>query len=114
MGHYVPHTDAEIAEMLTACGLSSVVGLFASAPAALRLATGLDLPPGLSEPDVLAAFDELAAANSRCGPDLVCFAGAGAYDHAIPSIVRRGGLRAGNVNPRQTYQPSVSHGGLPI
>ena len=43
MGHYVPHTDAEIAEMLTFLGMSSLEELFATVPQALRLAAGLDL-----------------------------------------------------------------------
>ena len=60
MGHFVPHTDAEIAEMLASIGLSSLDELFAAVPAALRLASGhgLDLAPGLSEPDVLDRIDQ--------------------------------------------------------
>ena len=78
MGHYVPHTDAEVAEMLGFMGLSSIDELFTAIPEALRLAGGLDVAPGLSEPDVMAEMGRLARLNRACGPDLVCFAGAGA------------------------------------
>ena len=77
MGHYVPHTEAELAAMLDFVGLSSLDELFSAVPEALRLAGGLDLPPGLSEPDVMAEMERVAGRNRSCGPDLVCFAGAG-------------------------------------
>ena len=86
LGHYVPHTDDEIRSMLDFIGLSSLDELFTAVPEALRLARGLDVAPGLSEPDVLAEMDRLAGRNVACGPDLVCFAGGGAYDHEVPSV----------------------------
>ena len=42
MGHFVPHTDAEIAAMLGFLGLSSLEELFEHIPAAVRLTGGLD------------------------------------------------------------------------
>ena len=80
-------------------------------PAALRLAGGLDLAPGLSEPDVLAEMERLADAN-RCGPDLVCFAGGGAYDHEVPAAVRRLAFRSEFVTAYTPYQPEVAQGVL--
>lgn len=112
MGHFVPHTDADIEAMLGDLGLSSLEELFAHVPAALRLATGLDLAPGLSEPDVLDRFDELARRNRPAGRDLVCFAGAGAYDHEIPAAVRRLGSRSEFVTAYTPYQPEVAQGVL--
>jgi glycine dehydrogenase subunit 1 len=112
VGHYVPHTDAEVAEMLAFMGLSSLDDLFAHVPAALRLAAGLDLPAGLSEPDTLAEMERLAAANRVVGPDLVCFAGAGAYDHDIPAVVRRVAYRSEFVTAYTPYQAEVSQGVL--
>ena len=50
--------------MLADIGLSSLDQLFEVVPEALRLAGGLDLPPGLSEPDVLAEMERLAAATA--------------------------------------------------
>ena len=111
MGHFVPHTDDEIESMLAFVGLSSLDELFASVPEALRLASGsLQMDDGLSEPDTLAEMDRLASRN-RNG-DLVCFAGAGAYDHEIPSAVTRLAFRSEFVTAYTPYQPEVSQGVL--
>ena len=112
MGHFVPHTDAEIDEMLRFMGLSSLDELFTAIPEALRLAAGLDVAPGLSEPDVMAEMGRLARANRACGPDLVCFAGAGAYDHEVPAATRRLTFRSEFVTAYTPYQPEVAQGVL--
>jgi glycine dehydrogenase subunit 1 len=117
LGHFVPHTEAEIDEMLSFIGLSSLEELFATIPAALRLAAGddgryLDVPDGLAEADVLAEMGRLADANRRCGPDLVCFAGGGAYDHQVPSAVRSLMFRSEFVTAYTPYQPEVAQGVL--
>ncbi len=111
MGHFVPHSDADIERMLADLGLASLDELFAVVPDALRLARGLALEPGRSEPDVAFEMERLAAAN-RCGPELVCFAGAGAYDHEVPAATRRLGSRSEFVTAYTPYQPEVSQGVL--
>src|SRR4051812_23413142 len=112
MGNFVPHTESEIDAMLAFIGLSSIDELFAVIPSALRLAGGLDIDPGLSEPDVLARFATLAAANQASGPGLVCFAGAGAYDHDLPAVVGRLAFRSEFVTAYTPYQPEVAQGVL--
>ncbi|HEX3622148.1 MAG TPA: aminomethyl-transferring glycine dehydrogenase subunit GcvPA [Acidimicrobiales bacterium] len=112
MAHFVPHTDAEVAEMLGALGLSCLDELFDAVPAALRLAGGLDMEPGLAEADVAGRFDAYAAANRPVGHDLVCFAGAGAYDHDIPAVVNRLAFRSEFVTAYTPYQPEVAQGVL--
>lgn len=121
MGHYVPHTEAEINEMLAFLGLSSIDELFDVVPEALRLvATGdgaqgrrfLDIADGLSEPDVAVALQRLASSNVACGPDLVCFAGGGAYDHEMPAAVRQVAFRSEFVTAYTPYQPEVAQGVL--
>jgi glycine dehydrogenase subunit 1 len=109
---FVAHTDAEIAEMLGFLGLDDLDGLFAEIPAALRLADGLDLPPAMSEPDVAWRLDDLASRNRPCGRDLVCFAGAGSYDHEIPAVVKAIASRSEFVTAYTPYQPEVSQGVL--
>ena len=104
MADFTPHTDAEIDDMLAFCGLASVEELFATVPAAIRLAAGLELPPGRSEPDTLAELERLAAAN-RVGRELVCFAGAGAYDHDVASVVRRVASGASSSPPTRPTSP---------
>jgi glycine dehydrogenase subunit 1 len=111
MADFTPHTPAEVDEMLAFCGLTSVEELFATVPAAIRLAAGLDLPPGRSEPDTLAELERLAAAN-RVGRELVCFAGGGAYDHDVASVVRRVAFRGEFVTSYTPYQPEVAQGVL--
>ena len=109
---FVAHTDAEIAEMLAFLGLEDLDGLFKEIPESLRLAGGLDLPPAMSEPDVAWRLDELASRNKPCGRDLVCFAGAGSYDHEIPAVVKAIASRSEFVTAYTPYQPEVSQGVL--
>jgi glycine dehydrogenase subunit 1 len=84
--NFTPHTDADVREMLATIGVASVDGLFEQIPLALRLAEALDLPDGVAEQEILADLRQLAGRN-RSADDLVCFAGGGAYDHYIPSVV---------------------------
>jgi glycine dehydrogenase subunit 1 len=111
VGHYVPHTDDELAGMLADLGLASLDELFDVVPEALRLAGGLDMADGLSEPDVLAEMERLADRN-QVGRDLVCFAGAGAYDHDIPSTTKSLMFRSEFVTAYTPYQPEVAQGVL--
>ena len=113
MGHYVPHTDAELASMLEFVGVSSLDDLFSTIPEALRLVAGddgrhLDLPDGLSEFDTLSEMERLAARNTQ----LTCFAGAGAYDHDTASATKRLAFRSEFVTAYTPYQPEVSQGVL--
>jgi glycine dehydrogenase subunit 1 len=111
LGHFVPHTDADIERMLADIGLRSLDELFEVVPERLRLGRPLDLPPGRSEPDVLAEMERLAAAN-RSGSELVCFAGAGAYDHDVPAATRRLAFRSEFVTAYTPYQAEVAQGVL--
>jgi glycine dehydrogenase subunit 1 len=117
VGHFVPHTDAEIEAMLGFLGLGSLEELFEHIPAAVRLAGGLDLPPGRSEADVLEALGDLAGRNRPCGTgsrpeNLLCFAGGGAYEHDLPSAVRALAGRSEFVTSYTPYQPELSQGVL--
>jgi glycine dehydrogenase subunit 1 len=111
VGHFVPHTDAELSAMLADIGLDSLDELFEVVPAALRLAGGLDMPAGWPEADVLAEMERLAGRN-RTGSDLICFAGAGAYDHEVPSATTRLAFRSEFVTAYTPYQPEVAQGVL--
>jgi hypothetical protein len=68
------------------------------------------MPPGLSEPDVRADMEEMAALN-RTSAYLVCFAGAGSYDHEVPSATKRLTFRSEFVSARRLdgrERPSTS------
>ncbi|MCI3948306.1 MAG: Glycine dehydrogenase (decarboxylating), partial [Acidimicrobiales bacterium] len=111
MTSFVPHTDAELSQMLGRLGLSTLDDLFTVVPEALRLMRPLDLAPGMGEPDVAAEMGRLADANAT-GRDLVCFAGGGAYDHEVPAAVRRVAFRSEFVTAYTPYQPEVAQGVL--
>jgi glycine dehydrogenase subunit 1 len=112
MADYLPHTDAEITEMLAFLGLGSLDELFSAVPEAIRLAGELDLDDGHSEPDVVAELDAFGARNRPVGRDLVCFAGVGAYDREVPAVVRALAGRSEFVTAYTPYQPEVAQGVL--
>src|SRR2546423_8552006 len=99
---FAPHTDDDVREMLALCGLSSVDELFAQIPPSVRLDRELGLPEGVSEMELVSDLRELASRN-RHADDLVCFAGGGAYDHYVPSVVW---ALAGRSDLSTPYTPS--------
>ena len=111
MGHFVPHTETEIEQMLADIGLDSLDQLFEVVPEALRLSGGLAVAPGMPEADVLGEMGRLAGRN-KVGSDLICFAGAGAYDHDVPSATTRLTFRSEFVTAYTPYQPEVAQGVL--
>jgi len=98
--------------MLTFLGLDSLEQLFSHIPAAVRIAQGLDLPDGLSEPDVADLFARYTSANRAQASAMLCFAGAGAYDHEVPAVVKMLGGRSEFVTAYTPYQPEVAQGVL--
>ena len=113
MADYLPHTDDEVEAMLAFLGLTSLDDLFAHIPAAVRLAAGaMGLPEGRSEPDVADEFAQFTRANRATASQLVCFAGGGAYDHEVPSVVRALASRSEFVTAYTPYQPEVAQGVL--
>jgi glycine cleavage system pyridoxal-binding protein P len=70
---WLPHSDRDRREMLDAMGVSSVEELFADIPAALRETATPELPPPLTEMELVAEARRLSAQNRGCD-ELVCFA----------------------------------------
>jgi glycine dehydrogenase subunit 1 len=108
---FTPHTDDEIREMLATIGTDTVDDLFEAIPPDLRLSAPLELAPGLSEQEVVDELGRLAARN-RSLDELVCFAGRGAYDHYIPSVVWSLAGRSEFSTAYTPYQPELSQGVL--
>jgi len=108
---YAAHTDDDLRAMLEAIGLDSLDDLFAQIPASVRLGRDLDLPAGVSEQEILADLTSLASRN-RSTDDLVCFAGAGAYDHYVPAVVWALAGRSEFYTAYTPYQPELSQGVL--
>lgn len=95
--------------MLKAAGVPDMESLFASVPSAVRLNKPLDLPPGLSEPEAARVIGGILAKNRM--PRL-SFAGAGAYEHYIPSAVNAIISRGEFLTSYTPYQAEASQGAL--
>src|SRR5574341_244318 len=107
---FFPHTDAERKSMLETIGVQRIEDLFQDVPAAYRF-PDLKLPPPLMEMEAMAGMQDLAWSNESAR-DLVCFLGAGAYNHYIPAAVDTL-LRRGEFYTSYTpYQPEISQGTL--
>ncbi len=107
---YVPHSSADREAMLRAIGVARAADLFHDIPADVRHPQ-LDLPPGLSEPEVIRHLNELAQQNQNV-QSLPSFLGAGCYNHFIPSIVNALILRGEFLTSYTPYQPELSQGTL--
>ena len=107
---FAPHTERDVETMLATIGAASVDDLFAVIPPSLRLG-GLPIPDGHAEAEVLREMAALAAQN-RSADDLVCFMGAGAYDHHVPSMVWAVLSRGELATSYTPYQPELSQGVL--
>ena len=109
---YIPNTPDDMREMLASLGLKNIDELIAKAiPKDLLRKTPLDLPEPLSEYEALAEASSLAedCADSNT---MVCFMGAGAYDHYIPAIVHHITSRPEFYTAYTPYQAEVSQGTL--
>ena len=98
--------------MLDAIGVKTVAELFHDVPAGVRFPE-LDLPEPLSEPETLRELGDLANSNAHAG-EALCFLGAGAYHHFIPSVVNHTILRGEFLTAYTPYQPEVSQGTLQV
>lgn len=105
---YFPHTPDDIAAMLERCQADSIDDLFSDIPADLRADGYESLSAPMSEIEVRNYFAELTAENTP----LVCFAGAGYYDHYTPSVVANLLQRSEYLTAYTPYQPEISQGTL--
>jgi glycine dehydrogenase subunit 1 len=106
---YLPKSDSERREMLDAIGVRSVEDLFSHLPEAVRLKRPLDLPPGLSEYEIVQYFRDRAAQNAN---GYACFLGAGVYNHFRPVLVDTVVSRGEFLTSYTPYQAEISQGTL--
>jgi glycine dehydrogenase subunit 1 len=104
-------TGADREAMLAVIGVSSVDDLFRDIPEGVRFQGRLDLEPALSEPELVAHLEELAARNVHSGAEL-SFLGAGVYDHYVPAVVDAVLQRGEFLTAYTPYQPEMSQGVL--
>lgn len=108
MFKYFPHTPDDIRKMLDVIGADSLEDLYAEIPEELKLHAELQIPTAKSEIEVRRIIKDLA--DSNC--PLTCFAGAGTYDHYVPSVVPYLASRSEFATSYTPYQAEISQGTL--
>ncbi len=107
---FVPITPEDKSLMLKKVGVSSMEALLECVPKSVRRAD-LNLPAGLSEPELLRLAENLAAQNVTTKSH-ACFLGAGSYEHFVSSVVRYIFSRGEFLTAYTPYQPEASQGTL--
>lgn len=108
---FISVSDADQKEMLASLGLDSVEQLLGDIPLQKRVKEPLGLPKALSEIELRRYFQTLAERNISA-EKYMCFLGAGAYDHFIPSVVAACLSRGEFLTAYTPYQPEISQGTL--
>jgi glycine dehydrogenase subunit 1 len=107
---FIPHTVEDREAMLDAIGVEQMEDLFDVVPAKYRYPK-LNLPKALTDMEAMLELRDIAAVNETT-QDLICFLGAGAYNHysppAVDAILRRGEFYTAYT----PYQPEISQGTL--
>jgi len=107
---YIPHTEDDIQQMLSSIGANNIEELFDEIPAALKDTKLSEVPSRLSEMDVQRLMNQRAAQDGTP----LCFAGAGAYEHHIPSAVWEITTRGEFYSAYTPYQAEASQGTLQL
>jgi glycine dehydrogenase subunit 1 len=108
---YLPHSDAERAEMLAVIGARTADDLFSAVPPSVLQRDPLKLPAHSPEFMVEAKMRALAGRNCAAG-DGPFFVGAGAYRHHVPASVDHLIQRSEWLTAYTPYQPEISQGTL--
>jgi glycine dehydrogenase subunit 1 len=95
--------------MLDAIGVRSAEDLFAHLPASVRLHRPLDLPPGISEYEIVDYFRARGGENAS---GYASFLGAGVYRHFRPVLVDTVVSRGEFLTSYTPYQAEISQGTL--
>ena len=111
MASYIGRSDNERQEMLRTVGVRALEDLLSSVPPGIRKKARIAFQDGLSEFDMVNSMSELASENGS-SHGVVCFAGAGVYDHFVPAAVRHLLSRSEFYTCYTPYQAEVSQGTL--
>lgn len=107
---FVPHTQEDVDAMLQAIGVKNIDTLFDEIPESLRHAPLDEVPEGVSEMELGRQMRERA----RLDGDMLCFIGAGAYEHHIPAAVWDVATRGEFYTAYTPYQAEASQGTLQL
>lgn len=111
MSRYIANTPLQQEKMLQEIGLNTLEDLFQDIPKEVRLEQSLQLPPALSEMDLVKHMKSLSRKNKSVDEN-TCFLGAGIYDHYIPSVIDTLISRQEFYTAYTPYQPEISQGTL--
>lgn len=107
---FIPHTEDDVKGMLETIGVDSIETLFDEIPAELKINELDGIPEALTEMEVT----RLMRARSRQDGAPLCFIGAGAYEHHIPSVVWDIATRGEFYSAYTPYQAEASQGTLQV
>ncbi|WP_272509025.1 aminomethyl-transferring glycine dehydrogenase subunit GcvPA [Clostridium ganghwense] len=107
---YIPNV-LEQEKMLKSIGVDSIEDLFTDIPQDIRLKGELNIGNPMSELELSKYMKKLSNKNKSLD-ELVCFLGAGAYDHYIPSVIKHITSRSEFYTAYTPYQPEISQGTL--
>ncbi|RFU61914.1 aminomethyl-transferring glycine dehydrogenase subunit GcvPA [Bacillus sp. V59.32b] len=108
---YLPMTEQDKHEMLSAIGVSAVDEIFNDIPERVRFKGEYKIKPAKSESSLLKELSRLAAKNADV-KSYASFLGAGVYDHYMPVIVDHVISRSEFYTAYTPYQPEISQGEL--
>lgn len=107
---FIPHTQADVDEMLAEIGVSNIDALFDEIPNELTSDRLDHVPEGMSELTMLQHMAERAEQDQG----YTCFLGGGSYDHHIPSAVWDLTTRGEFMTAYTPYQAEASQGTLQL
>jgi glycine dehydrogenase subunit 1 len=106
---YLPKSDIERREMLSAIGVDSLEDLFSNLPAEVRLNRQLAIDPGKSEYEIV---DYFRARGDESANGYASFLGAGVYHHYRPVLVDTVVSRGEFLTSYTPYQAEIAQGTL--
>jgi glycine dehydrogenase subunit 1 len=107
---FVPHTLEDEQHMLEVIGVEKLEELFDEIPPGLRTGVLENTPDAISEKELLRLMSERAAKDEV----QLCFLGAGAYEHHIPSAIWDIVSRGEFMTAYTPYQAEASQGTLQL
>ena len=105
---FIPHNKTDIKEMLGTIKAGSIDDLFDEIPKNLLIDQLKEVPQALSEMEITRLMRKRGSLDEK----LLCFTGAGAYDHHIPAVVWDIATRGEFYSAYTPYQAEASQGTL--